>query len=339
MKRATRVPLLCVILLLSISLHPILKGCATFALSPTYRMREKEGLGRHSDPGHFRSPVNSSVEIELATEEKELASHLKIAGDGEPGQWQKVYAKYMGSNTIVLNAAMQAALKQRDFKEGLKIFENIREKTRPTCTIAMKLFGKLGQLDKVEELWTELDQVDQVAAQARIDASADNGDAEGAMQVLDYMHQIGLEANVLHFSSAINACANAKGADFAKSAQGLVDTMVARGVQRNIITYTNLLRALRQEPKQQLLSLLVEMESQNIGPDTLFAQSFLFILLKKPPKSCWDNIKDIAAHLKTQSVADLQAAKDSLDHMRDAKVRLNKSCKLIDAALQRVLSD
>ncbi|CAK9087416.1 unnamed protein product [Durusdinium trenchii] len=201
----------------------------TFALIKqvgSYFLRQQSGLNIHSPAFEQRDRDVVFSKKELKTEglgldptqeEKTLASLLKAAGDekrGKNGKWQDMFAKYSGSNPIVVNAAMQAALKQRDYDEGLNIYYNrVRYMTLPTFSIAMKLLGKCGHLDEVERLWEELvglNLVNQVLAAARIDAAADDGDMGGAESVLNYMVEKDIEANVVHFTSTIRACANAK---------------------------------------------------------------------------------------------------------------------------------
>ena len=73
----------------------------------------------------------------------------------------------------------------------------------------MKIFGKLGQPNKVEEIWQEAlskNMVNQIVAGARIDAAADDGDIKQAATVLDHMQDNGLEIRTLHVNSAIRSC-------------------------------------------------------------------------------------------------------------------------------------
>ena len=268
---------------------------------------------------------------------------LKVAGDSKEGHWQKLFDEYSGSSPIVLNAAMHAALKKRDYEEGLKIYKRVRHMTLPTYTISMKLLGKLGQHDEVERRWRQLveyDLVDQPAAGGRIDAAADNGDIQAAVRVLDYMKGKGIEAKALHFGSAINACANSKDANRAEVAQGFFDEMLRTGLTPTIVTYATVLRAFKHEPRERLLNLLVDMKDQNVRANAVFAETFLFIFLKKPPeKGCWTAQSVIASDLRKLRLADLQTAKDFIDELKHTNVNLNKSCRLIDEAIQSVLQE
>ena len=317
---------------------------------PVHLMREKEGLSvSKSVGGNFRYPVNTKgVVLELTEQEKKLVSCLTVARKRKSNEWKKIWqkAKYAGYQPIVLNAAMQTALIFKDYQEGAAIYQRLSNAkvpmTLPTYTTAMKLCGKLAQLDEVERLWEELVQMDAVdsrAAGAHIDAAADNGDMQRAAQILDYLEEKQLEPSVVEFTSAINACANAKNADRAKQAQALFDKMVAKGVEPNIVTFVNLLRAFRDEPAQGCVHLLADMEEHDVKPNTVFAENFLYIFLKQPRKGCWTEESVIASHLRKLNPADLQFAKSFIDDLRKANVDLNKSCKLIDSALRTVLRD
>ena len=299
----------------------------------------------YSSAGDFDSVIQANgtlVHIPTA-EEKKLASLLKHAGNSKKGpqEWQKLYAKYTGNCPVVLNAAMHAALKQRDYHEGYQVYKRVRDKTLATYSVSIQLLGKLGQQDEVQRLWEELiklNLVNQVLAAARIAAAADAGEIEAAAQVLGYMEEKGIEANVVHFTSAINACANAKDSDRAKQAQALFDTMLAKGVEPNIVTYVNLLRAFQDEPSQCCLDLLANMKEHHVKPNQVFAENFLFIFLRKGDGD-WRKQSIIASHLRKLNPVDLQFAKSFIDDLRKGNIRLNKSSQLIDSALQTVLRE
>lgn len=351
MKRATPLPLCCVAVLLSVLCFDVVrKGCDTFALSKqvgSHVLREREGLGIHDKAGRqFDWLVNETdLVVKLTPEEKNLAALLKDEGNKKNGNWQKLLAKsnYTGDNPVVLTAAMQAALNQRepdDYDQGFKIYKRLRYMTLPTYTLAMKLLGKLGEVDEVERLWdqlVELGLVNDVLASARIDAAADNGDIQGAVRVLDYIKKHGLEPNLLHYTNAIKACANAAEGGRAKEAQKLFDAMVAEGIQPNIVTYSNLLRAFRKEPSQCHLHILADMKDRNVKANNVFAETFLFIFLKQPRKGCWMGQEAIVADIRKLELADLETAERFINELRGANVKLSRACKLIDAALRDVL--
>ena len=344
-----RRPLLGFCLLLAVCLHGLIGQSSGFSVpqqTGSYFMRQKGGLEVSQSAGKkLASLVNTSgLVLEPTQEEKTLASLLKSAGQSkkDPQEWKKLYASYSGNSPLVLTAAMQAALKQGDCQEGYQVYKKLQYMTLPTYTISMKLLGKLGQQDEVDRLWeelVELDSVGPVPAQARIDTMADNGDMQGAAKVLDYMEERRIDPNIVHYSTAIKACANAAEADRAKQAKALFATMLTRGIKPNIVTYSNLLRASRDEPTECCSQLLADMEEHDVRPDTVFAESFLYIFLKQPSKGTWTQRKVIERHLRKLKTGDLQFAKGFIDDLRKADVRLSRSCKLIESVLERVLPD
>ncbi|CAK9044762.1 unnamed protein product [Durusdinium trenchii] len=214
--------------------------------------------------------------------------------------------------------------------------------TLPTYTIAMKLLGKLGRQDEVERLWGQLVERDIVShpqASGRIDAAADSGDIQAAARVLRYLREKGLQADGVHFNSAINACANSQDSNRAAAAQGFLDEMLAARLKPDIVTYANLLRAFRQEPRQRLLNLLVEMKKDKVKANKVFAETFLFVFLQEPEKGSWTQISVMASDLRKRPVADLQAAKDILDEFKRTNVEFSKFCKRIDGVIQSLLEE
>ena len=331
-----------------------LTGCSSaFAAKgqvPIHFTREREGLTVSTNVGDdFRSPVNRTGSVfELTGQEKKLISRLTAARKRKSKEWKRIWqkAKYAGYQPIVLNAAMQTALIFKDYQEGAAIYQRLRNSNVqmhvPAYTTAMKLCGKLGQFDEVERLWAELIElnlVNEVLAAARIAAAADNRDVQGAGQILDYMEENAIKQNVVHFTSAINACANSRTADRAKPAQAFFDRMVAKGVEPNIVTYVNLLRAFRDEPSQCCLHLLADMEKHGVKPNTVFAENFLFSFLGSRERGGWTKQSVITSHLRKLNPVDLQFAKSFIDDLRKANVDLNKSCKLIDSALRTVMTE
>ena len=341
------------LLVAAVSLRGLTGQSSSFAVPKqpgSYFMRQKEGLSVSRSVGEdLRSPVNrTGVVFELTAREKKLISLLKAARKSKGDEWKKIWqtANYAGFNPVVLNAAMHTALIFKDYQEGAAIYQRLSNAkvpmTLPTYTTAIKLCGKLAQLDEVERLWEELVQMDAVdsrAAGARIDAAADNGDIRGATRILDYLEEKGLEPNAVHFGSAINACANAKDADRKKQAQAFFDTMLAKGLQPNVVIYVNLLRAFRDEPSECCLHLLADMQEHDVKPNRVFAESFLFTFLGSRERGGWTKQSVITSHLRRLNPVDLQFARSFIDDLRKANVYLQKSCKLIDSALRTVIRE
>ena len=115
--------------------------------------------------------------------------------------------------------------------------------------------------------------------------------------------------------------------------------MLAARLKPDIVTYANLLRAFRQEPRQRLLNLLVEMKKDKVKANKVFAETFLFVFLQEPEKGSWTQISVMASDLRKRPVADLQAAKDILDEFKRTNVEFSKFCKRIDGVIQSLLEE
>lgn len=324
----------------------------TFAVpkqNPLHFEREKEGLDCPAPAGkEFYDAINyPGVRIDPTADEWRLVSDIKAAVEAGPRQWsevQQIMSDYSGYSPVVFTAAMQSALKCRRYQEGANMFQHLQEAkapmTLPVYTTAIKLYGKLGRQEEVNEFWQQLvglDEVNKVNAAAFIDAFADNGNITGAGEVLEYMENRSVEAKIQHFSSAINACANSDEACRGKAAQFLFKEMLERKLQPNIVTYSCLLRTLRQSPGQDLLDLLADMKTRGVMANVVFAENFFYIFLKQPRKGCWRNEEDIAADLRKLPKCDLQTGKAVMDDFVSAGVELNASCRRIKAALESLL--
>ena len=150
----------------------------------TASLREKSGL-------ELREKVTEV--IKLNPDEKRLLS--KISTAGERRQWRAVrsaFASYTGDAVPIYTAALHAAVRCREYREGAEIFEQGQQRCKfmnaPLYTQALKIFGKLKDFAKVDELWTEALEVcelDGFLVSARLGAAADKGDIQGAAATLD----------------------------------------------------------------------------------------------------------------------------------------------------------
>ena len=98
----------------------------------------------------------------------------------------------------IYTAGLHAAVRCREYKEGAEIFEQGHQRCEfmdaPMYTQGLKIFGKLKDFAKVDELWSEALEVcelDEILASARIAAAADQGDIEGAAAILDQVNASG----------------------------------------------------------------------------------------------------------------------------------------------------
>ena len=156
----------------------------------SYHMRQQNGLDVHTE-------VDNSLQDPAQPEEKKLIAQLGEAG--RRGRWkqtERILGRYAGGHPTVLAARMHAAFRCSKYKEAEKLFDKLRHASKalepPAYTIAMKLLGKLGRVEEVEELWTELVQdgkVNKINAQGRIDAAASAGDIESAVSILRWMEE------------------------------------------------------------------------------------------------------------------------------------------------------
>ena len=149
-------------------------------------LRERSGLG-------LRHKYESSFDSKLNQDEKRLLS--KISTAGERRQWSVVrsaLASYTGDAVPIYTAALHAAVRCREYREGAEIFERGQQRCEfmdaPMYTQALKIFGKLKDFAKVDELWSEaleICKLNKFLVSARLGAAADKGDIEGAAATLD----------------------------------------------------------------------------------------------------------------------------------------------------------
>ena len=126
-------------------------------------------------------------------------------------------------------------------------------------------------------IWAEAvdnNLTDRLIAGARINAAASMGDIEGAAEGLDFMINHDLELDVPDFNSAINACAMADPPS-PSAAMYVYEQLLKRDLQPSIITFTSLVRARGTARCSKIESLLSEMKTRGIEPDTVFAEAFV----------------------------------------------------------------
>ena len=159
--------------------------------------QESSASFRERSGGELRQKWNGY--IELSRDERRLLSKISSAGDGR--QWSAVrsaFAAYAGDALPIYTAALHAAVRCQEYREGAKIFEQGQQKCKvmdaPMYTQGLKIFGKLKDFAKVDELWSEaleICELDEFLASARIAAAADQGDIKGAAAMLDQVNASG----------------------------------------------------------------------------------------------------------------------------------------------------
>lgn len=147
----------------------------------------------------LREKFDAYLDIELNQDEKKILS--KISTAGERRQWSAVrsaFASYTGNAVPIYTAALHAAVRCREYRQGAKMFEQGQQRCKfmnaPMYTQALKIFGKLKDFAKVDELWAEALEVcelNKFLVSARLEAAADKGDIEGAAATLDLVNESG----------------------------------------------------------------------------------------------------------------------------------------------------
>ena len=218
----------------------------------------------------------------MSVAEARLCSH--IAEAGRRGDWQsamRLWNRYSGSAVPVITAALHAAFRCGRYREARRIYDRLTqlriEVVPLTLMVAMKIFGKLNNAEKVAEIWAKIEDkgwVDKLSCGARIDAAAYLGDMEGAAQVLDTMHSLNLTVSVYSYNSAIYACASSSPPSHA-AAMFLFQTLVDNGLQPTVVTCTNLARAHMNAGIPKLRRVRSIMNEYGIKCDPIFLETYL----------------------------------------------------------------
>ncbi|CAE7263019.1 unnamed protein product [Symbiodinium natans] len=270
-------------------------------------MRERSGLS-----------IGTTVHMEdsnlTSREESKLAGRLKTAG--QRGRWkqvQRLFGKYSGVSVPIYCAAMQAAYRCGEYKEAAKIYRKVRD--IPTSTVdrilllqGLKIFGKLQDRDKIDAIWEEVlaaGWADKIRASARIDAVADPGcrlelkemgDVEEVKCLLEFMTDARIDADILHYSSAINACKNSANGSSHAEARDFMKELLNKGLKPNIVTFTNFAGAHRNAELEKFEHLLVMLPQHHVKPNSIFVETFLAALFHGYLSYAW-SVGDVAKQL------------------------------------------
>ena len=284
--------------------------------------------------------------VKLSQDEAELLA--KISSAGKKRNWQAVknqFSSYRGDGVPLYNAAMHAAIRCQAYQEGALIYERCRKRCKvyqePTFAAALKIYGKLGDSQKVRQVWTDalkLVKLNQVLAAARIDAAADSGDVETAAEVLDLMVDSGLEIDLAHVNSAIRSCWGwqGEGRKAAKAAKYFFNLLPQFHLRPDIVTFSALIGALRTGHLDDILSAYAEMKTLQIQPDSAFAETYLVTLLQKDRKGILRTVDDAVDFLRPKPQERLQAARKALSYFDNAEIRLTALCSIIQKGLTRL---
>ena len=195
------------LLLLSLLLHPFQSG-HSFA-----KLQQESSAAIRERSGHaLRTPAAGNVgNIKLDREERGIVALISNAGERrEWGAARSAFASYAGDAAPVYAAALQAAVRCSRYQEGAEVFEQCQKRCKtmhaPVYTQALRVYSKLNEPAKVEDVWAEsLEkcQFDLVLASAGVAAAADLGNITGAAHILDMVNESALvvvsEFFTLHF--------------------------------------------------------------------------------------------------------------------------------------------
>eukprot|EP00439_Symbiodinium_sp_Y106_P039383 s309_g4.t2 len=185
----------------------------------------------------------------------------------------------------------------------------------------LKIFGKLQDSNAVNSIWQEVRAngwVNKFLATARIDSASEMGDIEGAASILDFMAHETVPVYEIHFNSAINACKNSNHSRRHEAALSLLDSMLSKGLQPNVVTFANLALAHhRQAPLDMLEDVLSRMRDSDIIPNKVFTETFVGALFQGRLRAV-STVEDVHTRLKGTSRDRLRVAQAVL---RDARSR------------------
>ena len=291
-----------------------------------------------------RAKVTSMTDVSSIKLTKEESVLLKsISRASEKRNWphaKQLFETYSGDAVPLYHAAMYAAFRSRKYEDGAELYKKCRQSCshlqEPVFATGMKIYGKLGRPNKVEEIWQEAlsrNMVNQVAAGARIDAAADDGDIKQAATVLDHMQDNGLEILTLHLNSAIRSCWG-MGKNNAAAARYFFDLLPGLGLKPDIVSFTTLVGAHQKASLDKILLAYEELKSSGTKPDRAFAGTCIIAMLQLQKTTNYDAPKQIATSLQGTSPARLKAAKDAFADFKSARIDLSVLCTKVEKALQ-----
>ncbi|CAE7382562.1 FCA [Symbiodinium necroappetens] len=295
-------------------------------------LREREGMALTSKPKFV--PISP----------RGARAVSQISDAGERGDWHQarhVYSTYSGAEIQVFNAAMHAAIRCDQYKQGALIYQKLCSlninRTAPAFTSALTIHSMLGKKDAVREIWKDAMrecELDAALAAVRISAAAAEGDVQTAATVLDQMNVSGVAINVGHLSAAIRACWEAEGSHH-NAAKYLFNLHKELDLQPNVITFACLVGSYMTAPLEEIRVAYTEMKELGIVPNTVFAESYLVTVLRKPKGAPWDEDEMLVA-LHERSPERIAAARQAIDDFKAEGVTLSTLSSRIHRVLQKL---
>eukprot|EP00438_Fugacium_kawagutii_P015972 Skav227109 [mRNA] locus=scaffold199:358357:359361:+ [translate_table: standard] len=319
----------CLILFGAFLLQPFPYGFGRTSQRPLSELRESSGLA-------VRKKVGTSDGPALSQDEKALVVKLARASEGR--RWhtaRSLFGAYAGSATQVYTAAMHASFRCRKNEEGSKIYEKCRANCEyvglPAFTVALRIFSKLGDTSRVQQIWDDAlkaHRLDGPLASARLVAAAEAGDVQTAAEILDKMNNSNVSIEVHHIDSAIRACWG-WGNNQHKAAKYFFDLLSAMEISPTVVSFTSLIGAYKTADLPDLLHAYEEMKSLQIKPDKVFAETYIFSLLRagNNPRASGAEI------LEGNCIERAQAARDALADFKSAGLKLTRGCTKVDEEL------
>ena len=186
----------------------------------------------------------------------------------------------------------------------------------------------------VRKIWSEAEElglVNKIIAGARVDAAAEIGDMFGAASVLDDMDHRSLEANILNYNSAINACKNSNASKRHDAAMFLLDALCSKNLQPSVVTFTNLVGAHRDAPLDSIIGLRKRMAALGLKANRVFAENYLGAVCGRFDKV--RDAKEMAKKLREIPKQRREEARRALADFRDAAVELTRLFELVEDSL------
>lgn len=279
--------------------------------------RSKNLLVQFATGETYRTKVAGRVhQTPLTDAEKQLLTSISTASEAR--DWSRVQfltAKYSGTSSAIYSAAMKGAFRCQKYEEGSSLYNKWLQAGgldhEPLYVFAIKIFGKLGEAEKVREVYEralKALKLSEILAAARINAAADEGDVEAAAAVLDEMENASLLVNVAHVSSAIRACSG-WGKNGHKAAEYLFRLLPRLGLEPNIVLFTCLVRAYHTASLDELILVYREMKDLQVAPNHVFAETYIVSLLQTDAKiGIPRDLDDLCDVLRDKPIERLQAA-------------------------------
>jgi len=267
-----------------------------FATVSMQRERVAGGLQvRHPAVGS-KSQAVRGVEEDLPENRTVTA---KITAAARKRDWRLVeqaLGEAASPNTIVYNAAMSAALACGEWRQGVKLYEQLCDRglahSLVTYNLAIRSYARARSYDTAvrlghrmmseASLWDhvhrdEWEEAVERAYGALADAAGQAGNVEHAQSCLEGVRRAcGRPPSTVAFGAAMNACKNARDAS---AARALLAQMRQDGRERNAVVYTAAMAAHRQRPLDEVEGLVGEMRTDGVTPGKAFLEEHVATLL------------------------------------------------------------